>query len=327
MKVERHKVSGRPLVGEPLCFGPFMTLVVFAFPIVPDATWAKQPKPFPRSVAISLQSSVWRRRSSWLREGIWAMAIPVEQVAINLAVALGLSAVIGFERQWRNRLAGLRTNTLVALGAATFVIFSSLVPGDGSPTRVAAQVVSGIGFLGAGLIFREGMSVRGLNTAATLWCSAAIGILAGAGYLLYATVATGFVVFVNLLLRPIVSFINRQPLMSTELEIAYLVSVTCRGLDEAHIRALLLQGLAGFGLALRRLDSNDLAGTERVVVTAFVFAHQCVDADVEKIVGRLSLEQTVSAARWQADVQLDSESGQSSQRSEVPGRINASSCA
>jgi putative Mg2+ transporter-C (MgtC) family protein len=100
-----------------------------------------------------------------VREGIWAMAIPVEQAAINLAVALGLSAVIGFERQWRNRLAGLGTNTLVALGAATFVIFSALVPGDGSPTRVAAQVASGIGFLGAGLIFREGLSVRGLNTA------------------------------------------------------------------------------------------------------------------------------------------------------------------
>jgi putative Mg2+ transporter-C (MgtC) family protein len=253
-----------------------------------------------------------------VREGIWAMAVPVEQATINLAVALGLSAVIGFERQWRNRLAGLRTNTLVALGAATFVIFSALVPGDGSPTRVAAQVVSGIGFLGAGLIFREGLSVRGLNTAATLWCSAAIGILAGGGYLLYATVATGFVVFVNLLLRPIVSFINRQPLMSTELEVGYLVSVTCRGLDEAHIRALLLQGLASCGLALRRLDSNDLAGTERVVVSAFVSARQRVDADVEKIVGRLSLEQTVSAARWQADVHLDSESGHSSQLSGVP---------
>ena len=107
------------------------------------------------------------------------MTIPVEQAAINLAVALGLSAAIGFERQWRNRLAGLRTNTLVALGAATFVIFATLVPGDASPTRVAAQVVSGIGFLGAGLIFREGLSVRGLNTSATLWCSAAIGVLAG----------------------------------------------------------------------------------------------------------------------------------------------------
>jgi putative Mg2+ transporter-C (MgtC) family protein len=236
------------------------------------------------------------------------MTIPVEQAAINLAVALALSAAIGFERQWRNRLAGLRTNTLVALGAATFVIFASLVPGEASPTRVAAQVVSGIGFLGAGLIFREGLSVRGLNTAATLWCSAAIGVLAGGGFLLYATVATGFVVFVNLLLRPIVSFINRQPLMSTELEIGYLVSVTCRGQDEAHIRALLLQGLAGCGLALRRLDSNDLEGTGRVVVTAFMTAHNRIDADVEKIVGRLSLEPTVSAARWQADVQLDSES-------------------
>jgi putative Mg2+ transporter-C (MgtC) family protein len=191
------------------------------------------------------------------------------------------------------------------------------------PTPVAAQVVSGIGFLGAGLIFREGLSVRGLNTAATLWCSAAIGVLAGAGFLLYATVATGFVVFVNLLLRPIVSFINRQPLMSTELEIGYLVAVTCRSQDEAHIRALLLQGLAGGGLALRRLDSNDVEGTGRVVVTAFVTAHNRVDADVEKIVGRLSLEPTVSAARWQADVQLDSESRQSVELSGVAPGGNA----
>jgi len=251
------------------------------------------------------------------------MTMPIEQVAINLAVALGLSAVIGFERQWRNRLAGLRTNTLVSLGAATFVIFAALTPGEASPTRVAAQVVSGIGFLGAGLIFREGLSVRGLNTAATLWCSAAIGVLAGAGFLLYATVATGFVVFVNLLLRPIVSFINRQPLMSTELEIGYLVAVTCRSQDEAHIRALLLQGLAGGGLALRRLDSNDLEDTGRVVVTALVTAHNRVDADVEKIVGRLSLEPTVSAARSQADVQLDSDSRQSLQLSGVAPGGNA----
>ena len=236
------------------------------------------------------------------------MTISIEHAAINLAVALGLSAVIGFERQWRNRLAGLRTNTLVALGAAMFVMFASLVPGDASPTRVAAQVVSGIGFLGAGLIFREGASVRGLNTAATLWCSAAIGVLAGGGHLLFATVATGFVVFVNLLLRPIVNFINRQPLTATELEIGYILSVTCRSPDEAHVRALLLQGLAGSGLALRRLDSSDLDATDRVCVTAFVTAPHRVDADVEKIVGRLSLEQSVTAARWQAEIHLDGES-------------------
>jgi putative Mg2+ transporter-C (MgtC) family protein len=235
------------------------------------------------------------------------MTITVEQAAIDLAVACGLSAVIGFERQWRNRLAGLRTNTLVALGSASFVIFESLVPGEPNSTRVAAQVVSGIGFLGAGLIFREGASDRGLNTAATIWCSAAIGVLAGSGYAAYAAVATGFILFVNLLLRPIVAFINRQPLMSAEIEIAYLVSVTCRGPDGAHVRALLLQGLANSGLALRRLDSNDLEGTGRVDVTALVTASDRVDADVEKIVGRLSLEPTVSAARWQAELHFESE--------------------
>jgi hypothetical protein len=101
-------------------------------------------------------------------------------LSVELAAsAVALSAVIDFERQWRNRLAGLRTNTLVALGAASFVVFEALVPGETSPTRVAAQVVAGIGFLGAGLILREGLSVRGLNTAATLWCSAAVGVLAG----------------------------------------------------------------------------------------------------------------------------------------------------
>src|SRR5262249_18126006 len=111
--------------------------------------------------------------------------------------------------------------------------------------------------------------------------------------------------FATLLLPPIGSFINRQPLMSTELETGYLVSVTCRNPDEAHIRALLLQGLAGCGLTLRRLESNDLEGSARVVVTAFTTASQRVDADVEKIVGRLSLEPTVSAARWQADARVD----------------------
>src|SRR5215470_7938511 len=233
--------------------------------------------------------------------------VPVEQAAINLAVAVVLGSAIGFERQWRHRLAGLRTNTLVALGAASFVVFEALVPDESSPTRIAAQVVSGVGFLGAGVIFREGLNVRGLNTAATLWCSAAIGVLAGAGYAGYAAIATAFVVFVNLLLRPIVSFINRQPLVSTELEIGYVVSITCRGPDEAQIRALLLQSLATSGLALRRLDSSDLDGSARVVVTAFVRAHQRVDAEVEKVVGRLSLEPTVSAARWQAVADMDLE--------------------
>src|SRR3984893_16151016 len=112
---------------------------------------------------------------------IFTVNASIDQAAIGLAAATLLGASIGFERQWRQRMAGLRTNTLVAIGAASFVIFAGLFPSEGSPTRVAAQVVSGIGFLGAGIIFRERLHVTGLNTAATLWCSAAVGMLAGAG--------------------------------------------------------------------------------------------------------------------------------------------------
>jgi putative Mg2+ transporter-C (MgtC) family protein len=91
------------------------------------------------------------------------MAIGIAQAAANLGAALALGAVIGFECQWRQRLAGLRTNTLVALGAASFVVFDNLFSTEAGLTRVAAQVVSGIGFIGAGIIFREGLSVRGLS--------------------------------------------------------------------------------------------------------------------------------------------------------------------
>src|SRR3984957_12489454 len=106
------------------------------------------------------------------------MAIGIAQAALNLGAAVALGAVIGFERQWRQRLAGLRTNTLVALGAASFVVFEHLFSTDTNPTRIAARVASGIGFPGAGSIFGEGLNGRGPTTAATLGCSATLGVLA-----------------------------------------------------------------------------------------------------------------------------------------------------
>jgi putative Mg2+ transporter-C (MgtC) family protein len=229
------------------------------------------------------------------------MNFAIAPSALNLLVALALGAVIGFERQWRQRLAGLRTNTLVALGSATFVVFESLFPADGSPTRVAAQVVSGIGFLGAGIIFREGLNVRGLNTAATLWCSAAVGVLAGAGAWLQAALAAALVVAVNLLLRPLVQRISRQPQSSVELPNGYVVSVVCQGNTEAHVRALLLQGLTVGGLRLRRLDSANIESTDRVEVTATGAVEGRPEGALEQIVGRLSLEPAVTAARWRIE--------------------------
>lgn len=229
------------------------------------------------------------------------MTMAIEIAALNLSAAMLLGAAIGFERQWRQRLAGLRTNTLVALGAASFVVFSSIVDGDASPTRVAAQVVSGIGFLGAGIIFREGLNVRGLNTAATLWCSASIGVLAGVGALSYAALVTGLVIVVNLLLRPLVYRINRQPLSSSELESGYAVSIVCRGDQEAHVRALLLQGLAASAMHLRQLDSRNIEDSDRVEIEAMVHADTRSDRLIEQIVGRLSLEPSVTAARWRVE--------------------------
>lgn len=130
---------------------------------------------------------------------------------VRLITAVLLGMVIGAERQWRRKIAGLRTNALVAVGASLFVLFSTLVPEDTSPTRVASQVVSGIGFLGAGIIIRDGLNIRGLNTAATLWCSAAVGVLAGvAGYQLEAAIGTGITVLANILIRYLQQLVGRR---------------------------------------------------------------------------------------------------------------------
>jgi putative Mg2+ transporter-C (MgtC) family protein len=223
-------------------------------------------------------------------------------IAIRLGTALLVGAVIGIERQWRQRMAGLRTNALVSIGAAGFVVFSTTVSGDNSPTRVAAQIVSGIGFLGAGVILREGINIRGLNTAATLWCSAMVGTFAGAGQLIASGLAGAFVVGTNLLLRPIVRIINKQPLGAVEVETHYAVELRCRGQEEAHIRALLLQAAASAGgLGLRRLTSENLEDSPQVTVSALLVSASRNDAALEQIIGRMSLEPFVTAAHWQAE--------------------------
>jgi putative Mg2+ transporter-C (MgtC) family protein len=218
----------------------------------------------------------------------------------RLGLALLLGSAIGFERQWHQKMAGLRTNALVALGSCGFVVFSGMV-GQGDPTRIAAQVVSGIGFLGAGVILREGINVHGLNTAATLWCSAMVGTFAGGGFWLPSLAAAGFVVMTNLLLRPLIRRLNMINLTSTDAETQYSVELTCKGAEEAHMRSLLLHALSQAGLGLRRIDSEDVPDTSKVTVTAQAVAAKRNDTALEQIVGRLSLEPNVSAASWQVD--------------------------
>jgi uncharacterized membrane protein YhiD involved in acid resistance len=159
------------------------------------------------------------------------LAMPLVQMNVSLATAFVLGTAIGFERQWRQRNAGLRTNVLVCIGAAAFSALGIRLLGMDGGTRIIAYVVSGIGFLGAGVILKDGGTVRGLNTAATLWCSAAVGAFAGSGLPGEAASLTVFVLAGNTLLRPLVNWVNRRPTADSGTEQRYSVLVTCRQAD------------------------------------------------------------------------------------------------
>jgi putative Mg2+ transporter-C (MgtC) family protein len=227
---------------------------------------------------------------------------------IRLSTALILGGVLGLERQWRQRTTGLRTNSLVAMGSAMFVMMGALIPGPDSESRVASYVVSGIGFLCGGVILRDGLNVRGLNTAATLWCTAAIGTLAGCGFLTLSVAGTMGVLVTNLVLRPLAYRINRvsTEAESEEQEILYRFRCTCRAQEEAHIRALLLQNVGRTPLALIALQSKDHEAGDRVDVQADMKVIGRKDEYLEQIVTRLSLEPSVTAISWKVAATLDS---------------------
>ena len=128
----------------------------------------------------------------------------------GIVLAAVLGAIVGTEREWRAKSAGLRTTVLVSIGAALFTILGFEIDGGGAgdQTRVAAQVVSGIGFLGAGVIIKHGASVRGLTTAATMWTAAAAGALSGAGLYLLAIVGALFIGFTNIVMRPVANWLD-----------------------------------------------------------------------------------------------------------------------
>ena len=220
--------------------------------------------------------------------------------ALRVAAALTLGAMIGAERQLRQRMAGLRTNALVSVGASLFVMVSVLEGDSAGHMRIAAQVVSGIGFLGAGVIMREGMTVRGLNTAATLWCSAAIGILCGLGFALEAAIGTGFVLIANLVLRHLAQRINAHGSEAgIETESIYRVTAVCEAEQEVQVRNLMLRMISGMpALMLQSLHSEDAAQAGRIEVRADLLTPVSSLGLLEQIVSQVSLEGSVSAVRW-----------------------------
>ena len=196
-------------------------------------------------------------------------------------------------------MAGARTNALVSTGAAAFVMCAYFVTNVArSEAQIVSYVVSGVGFLGAGVIFKDGGSVSGLNTAATIWCSAAIGATCGLGQLPYGATVCGAVLLTNIVLRPLAYRLHPIQQSGAEQELTYVFELVCRMEDEAHIRALLLNAMATKSLILTSLRSEDLEGTPKLKVSAVIKGLGRQDEALEQIVARLSLERGVTSVSW-----------------------------
>jgi putative Mg2+ transporter-C (MgtC) family protein len=224
--------------------------------------------------------------------------LSIAEFALRLGVGLGCGALIGIERQWQARRAGLRTNALVATGATLFVLYS-VVTNDSSPTRVASYVVSGVGFLGGGVILREGFNVHGLNTAATLWCSAAVGVLAASGHLLFTLIATGTIVGIHLLGRPLGRLIERDNVVEEDEDQPYQLQLICRLKSEKYVRAQIVQHTGGGKFVLRGIHTGR-AGEDSITLTAYLLSDGHAPARLEQLVADLSLQEGVQAVHWYA---------------------------
>jgi putative Mg2+ transporter-C (MgtC) family protein len=219
--------------------------------------------------------------------------------AIRLLLAIAMGATVGLERQWRQRMAGTRTNALVAAGAAAFVMCGLLLDNDPSARgRIVSYVVSGVGFLGAGVIFKDGTNVRGLNTAATIWCSAAIGALSGLGTLNLAVVLAAAVLLTNMVLRPLAYRLHPVLPDATPVETLYEIRLACRVSGAAHIRSLLLSTISSLPVTLQSIHGDQNEDTDETNIRAEVMTAGRNNEALEQVVMRLSIEDAVSNLSW-----------------------------
>ena len=227
------------------------------------------------------------------------MTIMEFTLRITCAVVFGF--LIGLERQLTGHPTGIRINILICMGASLFTLFSYLTDAP-DPTRIAAQVVTGIGFLCSGMIFKEGLSVRGLNTAATMWCTAAIGVLTSSGHLLYATAAMAVLIgsnlffkFVAVRIHPLAHFGQEDGEEAT----SYTLSVTCTEAYEFHIRGAIISHLNKAKLRLTNLESADEIGNKVEIEAIVQINGRRRDEHIERLTAQIALEQGVTKSGWE----------------------------
>ena len=214
---------------------------------------------------------------------------------IILSLILGL--LIGLERQLTGHAAGIRINVLICMGTCFFTLFPMLYA---SPQvfRVGSSIISGVGFLCSGVIFKESGVVRGINTAATLWCTAAVGILASTGMHLLAGTATAVLIVSNLVLGVLAKKIS--PVISRdEQEKRYRISITCMEQAEQQIRMLLIKNNECKTLYLNNLESGDIVGEKVEIVAEYCSSGKPKNNVLEAIVGKALAIPAVVSAGWE----------------------------
>lgn len=216
---------------------------------------------------------------------------------VSLLTAFVLGTLIGAERQYRQRTAGLRTNVLVALAGAAFVDLAMHLTGAEGAVRVITYVVAGIGFLGAGAIMKEGTNVRGLNTAATLWGSAAVGACAGADMVAQAVLLTAFILMTNTLLRPLVNAINRLPFDERASEATYEVRLTTDTKAVPQVREQLLEKLEAAKYPVREVEEIDRAD-ETIELVAELMSSSVDSKELDAVTNALGSMPGVRHATW-----------------------------
>lgn len=229
--------------------------------------------------------------------------LEVSDFIMRLAVALLLGGAVGFERQWRMKSAGLRTNTLVSLGSAAYILLSVYINGTegGDAGRIAAQIVTGIGFLGAGVIMKDGFNIQGLNTAATIWCSAAVGSFAGMGMFPQALMVTLAIVATHLIMRPISDKLGKitSYKKSIKEEYFYILTVVCKRLNEDSVRSFIVKHLDSSDKYLLRSIAREPAEKSSEVILKVKFSTVGrQEAMLESMIQQLTSGMEINYASW-----------------------------
>jgi putative Mg2+ transporter-C (MgtC) family protein len=218
---------------------------------------------------------------------------------VGVCVALVCGLAIGMERQFHQHPAGLRTNALVCVGAALFVSLSRMIDHEGSPTRIAAQVVSGIGFLGGGVILREGLNVKGMTTAATLWCSAAVGTLAGSGFAWEACFGTLTILVTNASLRPVSRWFDTR-VKPVDVETNYRLRIICGEPQHSLIRTVLMRHVDSHpGMVIQGISIHAAEEPGKTLVVAEIYSTVRDDRALEDVISRVNIEPSVTSASWE----------------------------